>query len=46
MISVILSLQVSFFVETSLLSENFFVDDVLCVKTESSIKKDHNNVNK
>ena len=46
MISVIPSLRLSFSVETSLLSENFFVDDVSCVKTESSIKKDHNNVNK
>ena len=46
MISVILSLSLSFSVEASLLSENFFVDDVLSLKTKSSIKKDHYNVNK
>ena len=46
MISVILSLRVSLSVETSLLSESFLVDDVLCIKTESSMKKDYSNVNK
>ena len=46
MISVISFLSISFTVKTPQLSENFFVGDVSCVKTESSIKKYHNNVNK